>query len=212
MKYEIVSTGSKGNCIIINDYLMLDCGVPYRWLKKYIKNIKVIFISHLHSDHFKKTTIEKIAYERPNIIFVVGKYMVKDLLRCGIKGANIIVLPTEKWFDLNAFKVRLDYLYHDVPNDCIHIEFKDGKKLLYATDTSSIDHIVAKDYDLYLIEGNYETNDDIREKIKEKKEKGEFCYLERVQETHLSQLQAINWLDKNKGANSEYVFIHQHQD
>lgn len=84
--------------------------------------------------------------------------------------------------------------------------------MLYATDTNSIDHIEAKDYNWYFIEANYETDEEIREKIKEAKEKGEFCYLERVQYTHLNQLQALNWLNKNKGVDSQFIFIHQHID
>lgn len=49
MNYEIISTGSKGNCIILNDDFMLDCGVPYKTVKSYLKNIKYIFISHIHT-------------------------------------------------------------------------------------------------------------------------------------------------------------------
>ena len=47
LKYEILSTGSCGNCIIVNDYLMLDCGLPYSKVKKYLDKVKIIFISHL---------------------------------------------------------------------------------------------------------------------------------------------------------------------
>jgi hypothetical protein len=142
----------------------------------------------------------------------VGQYLVQNLLDCGVDKKNILVLDLEKWYDIGIFKVKFDYLSHDVPNNCIHIEFPNGYKLLYATDTSNIDNIIAKDYDIYFVEANYETEEEIREKIKETREKGEFCYLERVQYTHLSQVQALNWLDKNKGVNSEYVFIHQHKD
>lgn len=210
IKYEILSSGSNGNCIIVNDYLMLDCGLQYKKIKEYLKNIKVIFISHCHSDHLKKSTIRKISYEKPSIKFIVGNFLVADLLLLGVNKKNIITFDTGKWFDIGIFKVKMDYLYHDVPNNCLHIEFKNGEKLLYATDTSSIDHIQAKGYDIYLIEANYLTDDELIEKIKEQEEKGEYSYYNRVLKTHLSQLQAINWLDKNKGVNSEYCFIHQH--
>lgn len=210
MTYEIISSGSKGNAIIINDYLLLDCGLQYKKIKEYLKNIKVIFISHCHSDHLKKSTIRKIAYEKPSIKFIVGNFLVADLLLLGVNKKNIITFDTGKWYDIGIFKVRMDYLFHDVPNNCLHIEFKNGEKLLYATDTSSIDHIQAEGYDLYLIEANYETDDELREKIKEQEEKGEYSYYNRVLNTHLSQLQAINWLNENKGINSEYCFIHQH--
>lgn len=210
IKYNILSSGSKGNCIIINDYLMLDCGLTYSKIKDYIKNIKVVFICHRHEDHLKKTTIKKIAYEHPNIKFIVGNFLAAELLLLGVNKKNIITFDTGKWYDIGIFKVKMDYLFHDVPNNCLHIEFKDGQKLFYATDTSSIDHIKAEGYDLYLIEANYLTDDELREKIKEQEAKGEFSYYNRVLNTHLSQLQAINWLNENKSSNSEYVFIHQH--
>lgn len=210
MKYNIVSTGSKGNCIILNDFIMLDCGVSYKKIEKYLNEIKIIFISHVHSDHFNKTTIKKIAFEYPNIKFVVGEYLVEELVKCGVQMKNIWGLLLEDWYNLGICNVKVDYLLHDVPNDCIHIEFPSGEKIIYATDTSDIEHIKAKDYDLYLIEANYDTDEELEQRIKQDKEKGVFSYLERVKETHLSQLQAINWLQKNMNENSEYVFIHQH--
>lgn len=47
MRYNIVGTGSTGNCIIIEDILMLDCGLAYSKVKPYLDKIKVIFISHV---------------------------------------------------------------------------------------------------------------------------------------------------------------------
>lgn len=209
MNYEIIQTGSKGNAIIVEN-ILLDCGVSYAKLKPKLSKINFIFIGHSHNDHFKKTTIKQIAYEKPNIKFIVGNYLVKNLIDCGVKSKNIIVLDIERWYKVGNLKIRLDYLYHDVPNDCIHIQLPDGKKVFYATDTSQIDHIVAKEYDYYFIEANYLTDTELDNKIQEDKENDRFSYYERVKETHLSQLQAINWLDKNIGANSKYIFIHQH--
>ncbi len=143
-------------------------------------------------------------------MFLVGNPLVAELLLCGVKEKRIITLPLEKWFNIGIFKVRLDYLLHDVPNDCIHVEFKDGTKMFYATDTSSLEHVQAKSYDYYFVEANYDTDEELERKIREAKEKGKFTYLERVKNTHLSQLDALNWYDKNKGENSEIVFIHQH--
>jgi hypothetical protein len=162
------------------------------------------------TDHLKKSCVKQIAYNYPNIKFIVGNFLVADLVLLGVNKKNIITFDTGKWYDIGVFKVKMDYLFHDCPNNCLHIEFKNGEKLFYATDTSSIDHIEAKNYTTYLIEANYETDDELREKIKEQEEKGEYSYYNRVLKTHLSQLQAINWLDKNKGAESEVCFIHQH--
>jgi Cft2 family RNA processing exonuclease len=49
MTYEIISSGRKGNAIIANDYLLLDCGVNYKKIKEYLNRIKIIFISHSHT-------------------------------------------------------------------------------------------------------------------------------------------------------------------
>lgn len=212
IKYEILSTGSVGNCIIVNDYLMLDCGLPYSKIKNYLDKVKIIFIGHCHSDHLKKATVKKIAYEKPNIKFLVGNFLVNELVELGVNKKNIITFDTDKWYDLGIFKARMDYLFHDVPNNCLHIEFKSKEKLFYATDTSKIDHIAAKNYNLYLIEANYLTDDELRAKIKQDKEQNKYSHYERVLNTHLSQLQAINWLNLNKNINSEYCFIHQHID
>lgn len=52
MNYQIIGTGSKGNCIILDKQIMLDCGVSYNSIKQYLKDIKVIFISHVHRRPF----------------------------------------------------------------------------------------------------------------------------------------------------------------
>ena len=101
---------------------------------------------------------------------------------------------------------------HDVPNFGYKIEIvKENYNIFHITDTSSIEHIEAKNYNLYCLEANYLTDEELMKKIKEQEEKGEYSYYNRVLKTHLSQLQAINWLDKNKGAESEVCFIHQHE-
>lgn len=49
MNYEIVKTGSKGNFIVINDFIGIDCGVSFTTVKPYYKKLKVLFITHSHS-------------------------------------------------------------------------------------------------------------------------------------------------------------------
>lgn len=210
LNIDFLKSGSKGNCIIIDEIIMLDCGVAYELIKDRLPKVKVIFISHSHKDHLLPSTIKKIAYEYPNIKFIVGYTLAEKLIECNVSRKNIFALQLEKWYDIGIAKIKLDYLIHDVPNCAIHIEYKNNK-LIYATDTSEINHIVAKDYDYYLIEANYETDEELLEIIKKDKEKNNgFSYRERVLKTHLSQLKAINWLDKNKNENSVYYFIHQH--
>lgn len=89
--------------------------------------------------------------------------------------------------------------------------FFDDFRVFYATDTSTLEGISAKNYDLYLVEGNYE-DEELEQRIKEKKEKGEFVNEYRVKQTHLSKGQASDFLLRNMGDKSQYVFIHEHVD
>ena len=60
MNYNILESGSLGNCTIINDFIAIDMGVTFRRIKPYYKNFKIIFITHRHSDHFNKSTVREL--------------------------------------------------------------------------------------------------------------------------------------------------------
>lgn len=207
MNYEIINSGSDGNAILLENSILLDCGVTYKKIEPYLKKVKVIFLTHIHQDHFKKSTIKKIAYEYPNIKFLVGYYLVSHLIECGVSPKNIFQLVFDEWYDIGIAKVRIEEVQHDVLNACLKMEMKD-KKMVYIVDTNNVDYISAKNYDLYLIEGNYIADESLNVEVREQEEKGEFSYLKRVLKTHLSQTQAIEWLKKNMGDNGKFEFIH----
>lgn len=79
------------------------------------------------------------------------------------------------------------------------------------TDTRTVEGIHAKDYDLYLIEGNYD-EEEIKQRVTEKELKGEFVNEYRTINTHLSIQQATDFLLQNMGNTGTYEFIHQHKD
>ena len=85
----------------------------------------------------------------------------------------------------------------------------DDYKVIYMTDTRTVEGISAKNYHLYLIEGNYD-EDEIEERIKEKQQNCEYVYEFRAKDSHLSKQQATEFLLNNMGENSEYVFMHEH--
>lgn len=99
---------------------------------------------------------------------------------------------------------------HDVPNTALKLQIGD-KKIIYAVDTNEMEHIVAKDYDLYMIEANYTDEEELENRIKQDYDNGlTFSHYERVRYTHLSEQKAYNWLQKNMKPNSEFVFLHEH--
>lgn len=211
MNYNIIGSSSKGNCIIVKDILMLDVGVSYSKIKKYLNKIKLIFVSHIHKDHLLPNTIKHISFNFPNIKYVCGsEEVVKKLVECNVNKKNIYVLKNGIKYDLGLIKVRLIDLYHDVENYGLKWELN-GKKGIYIVDTERIDHIVAQDYDLYLIENNYQEKllqEHIDKAIEEDNESKLF-YLQRVPHTHLSNEQANSFLIENMGSNSTYEYIHK---
>ena len=60
MDYNILASGSKGNCTIINNFIAIDMGIPFSQLKPYYKMLKVVFITHQHSDHINKATVKEL--------------------------------------------------------------------------------------------------------------------------------------------------------
>lgn len=86
-----------------------------------------------------------------------------------------------------------------------------GEKLFYATDCNNLDGIFAPSYDYYLVEANYE-EEEIQQRMDEKKANGEYAYEWQVIHNHLSRAKAERWLANNAGDNSQFVFMHQHQD
>ena len=210
MEYNIISTGSHGNAVVLNDYILIDCGVFFKALKDVYKDLKIVLLTHIHNDHFKKATIRKLAEERPTLRFGCCEWLVSSLLECNVSERNIDVFEIGKIYDYGAFKVSPIKLYHDVPN-CGYRLFSGEKKALYATDTEHLDGITAKDYDLYLVEANY-TNEDLQRRIKEKQEKGEYSYEMNTANRHLSKEQADAFLIENMAAHSRYEYMHGHID
>lgn len=49
VKYEIIATGSQGNAVIIENKILIDCGVPFKSLTKQYKNLKLVLLTHIHS-------------------------------------------------------------------------------------------------------------------------------------------------------------------
>ena len=205
MNYKIINSGSDGNCTIINDVIAIDCGVSYKKLKDYINELKIVLLTHIHTDHFNKSTIKKLANNRPTLRFGCCEWLVNDLINCGVDKRNIDVYEIDQKYDYSLFSIIPIKLYHDVPQ-CGYRVFMNAKKLIYATDTKTLNGISAKDYDVYLVEGNYESEEELHNRAYT------YDYELRVRNTHLSKEYTTNWLLENMNDNSVYEFMHQHKE
>jgi Metal-dependent hydrolases of the beta-lactamase superfamily III len=210
--HNIISTGSKGNAVVINGNILIDCGVPFAALKPVHKDLRIVLLTHEHTDHFNGRTIKRLSREHPLLRFGCAEWLAGKL-------AELVPLRV-----IDVYKIGQEYIYgkfsveplplvHNVPN-CGYVisvgDYENPERILYATDTNTMSHVEAPNYDLYLLEANY-CEDEIRERIRAKMEIGAYCYEHDVLHNHLSKQKADDWLYQNMGANSRYVYLHGHE-
>lgn len=167
VKYNIISTGSDGNATILEEFVLIDCGVPYKALEPYVPKLKLVLLTHIHSDHFQKRTIKRLAEERPTLRFGCCRWLAPPLLAAGVPERQIDVLEPRTMYGYGLCNVIPFMLTHNVPNCGYKVHFPSGK-VIYATDTNNLNGVQALGYDLYLIEANYR-DEDIQAKIAEKR-------------------------------------------
>ena len=201
---KVISSGSEGNAVIYNNAIMVDCGVSLKALQEVKRSLKIVLLTHKHSDHLKIRTLQRLQAERPALRVACGDFLLEEL-PC-IK--NIDVLQVGKIYDYGAFKVSPVKLYHDVPNFGWRIFLPNGQKIFHATDTVHLEGITAKGYDLYAIEHNY-CEEYIQQAIEEARANGEYTHAYGNINTHLSLQQARAFIEANRKESSEVLELHK---
>lgn len=201
---KVISSGSEGNAVIYNNAIMVDCGVSLKALSEVKRSLKIVLLTHKHSDHLKIRTLQRLQAERPTLRVACGDFLLEEL-PC-IK--NIDVLQVGKIYDYGAFKVSPIKLYHDVPNFGWRIFLPNGQKIFHATDTVHLEGITAKGYDLYAIEHNY-CEEYIQQAIEEARANGEYTHAYSNINTHLSIQQARAFIEENRKESSEVLELHK---
>lgn len=208
--YHIVSTGSQGNAVVVNTTVLIDCGIPYKAIAPYVQALRLVLLTHIHSDHFRPSTLRRMANDRPLLRFACCRWLVADLIDAGVPARNIDVLENDTMYGYGICNVIPVFLVHDVPNCGYKIHFPTGK-VFYATDTNSLNGIVARHYDLYMVEANYEDKI-IQDKIAKKKAAGKYAYEVHAMHNHLSKAKCDDFIYRNIGPGGEYVYLHCHVD
>lgn len=193
---------------MLNDCVLIDCGVSFKTLSLFIKSIQLVLLTHIHTDHFNRIALRLLAQERPTLRFGCGRWLVTPLVECGVDMHRIDILDTDHEYDYGICKVIPVPLVHNVPNVGYKVHFHNGN-VFYATDTNNLNGIVAKNYDLYLVEANYE-DAEVKERISQKKESGAYAYELQVTQNHLSKTKCDDFIYRNIGPLGEYVYLHCH--
>lgn len=219
MTCEIIATGSRGNAVLLNGKYLFDCGIPYGQLKPWVKGISMVFLTHIHSDHFWRDGIRKLHRFRPAVRFVCARNLLVPLCaECSVDPNNVILVTPGEWtevhFGAESIRIQPFDLIHNVENVGYAVEVTGGEEpgtALYATDTQYIP-VSAPGLDLYMVENNYPNEEALRQRIARKASQGKFFYEDKVAAAHMSGETVTNWLAQNAGPHSEVVFLHQHVD
>ena len=196
-----IGSGSKGNSTLIeykeNRFILIDCGFSNRYFNHVleinnlnINQIDYIFITHNHIDHIKmiNTLDGKKIYSFKNTIQDVDYNFLNE-------GVNYFCD-----FEVNVIKTS-----HDAP-DSIGFIFKiDDKEIVYLTDLGFIKKSVLnliKNKDYYILESNH----DIDMLLNSNRPKS---LINRIKgrSGHLSNQQAINYLNKVINDNTKHIFL-----
>lgn len=139
---------------------MIDAGMAYSKIKRYLKDVEVLIYTHRHGDHLKKSAYNQIRLNHPSIKIIGNADVNQQLHTWGLKELDFIIDDkTELW--LNDTEVVAIENNHDV--ECYGFIFKEptGEVTLFATDLSTI--IFYEEYlkehnllvDNLLLEANY---------------------------------------------------------
>lgn len=149
-KYRIIGTGSKGNSVLI-DNILVDCGVSYKRISRYLKDVKYLLLTHIHSDHINEQTLNKIRENYP-LIKIIGNEEVDSVF-----GVNIVSEPLKTIF-FKEYKITPFYAVHDVICHGYTWEHN-NENVIYCTDTETLDYApVEVKFDYFFLESNQEVN------------------------------------------------------
>lgn len=155
IRFLILGSGSKGNATLIYDettLFQIDMGIPLkrvkdglRSLKKDLKDIQAVLITHEHSDHVSTLSL------LPESIPV---YASKGTL----PHPTHFIEP-EGAFMVGDFSIFPLAVSHDAANPIGYLILHDGEKLVYITDTGYLpdeDLPFLSDADYYIFESNHD--------------------------------------------------------
>lgn len=164
--YQILTTGSKGNAILI-DNILIDAGLTTKKLKTLVSfdDIEHVFVSHKHSDHFDKPLIRAFITNGTQVYLPEG---VREKLEEEGKldwreYDNVHAIPDNCEFECGDYHVTAVPQKHwDIVNYA-YVLTKGDERYLYSTDLDTLEpsdlgeglYGLGK-FDIIFLEGNYD--------------------------------------------------------
>lgn len=223
MRVTCVSTGSKGNCYVVEDEdlnsLILDCGVPYKKVIPYATNVpEAALVTHCHGDHashvkdFIKRGITVCAPH--NVCAPLGRTSLSKCLEKRRNGKKITYTP----IDIGHWHVQPFEVKHEARVETVGyliVSKVEMKTLLYATDChvlppkvnfkfKSKDKVVNHPNDYMIIECNYD-DDTLVKAITDSDDHGKAVAHQAYRHMGLTNL--IRWLQDQDLSNLSTIYI-----
>ena len=164
MRVVVLSSGSKGNCTLIetnNTKILIDLGVTKSYLEKELQEVGVqpseisaILITHTHVDHIQGI---KAFIKKYNTKLYVNK-VILQLLKEYVEDFEY-VLYEKADFSINDINIKVIKTSHDVKGSVGFVLESNGKSLVYITDTGYINNKYWNDlsnHNLYVLESNHD--------------------------------------------------------
>jgi len=156
MKLKVISSGSIGNCYVLEneiETLLIECGVSIQEIKESLnfnyKKVVACLCSHVHGDHAKSINeVMKLGIET---------YALDDVFK---KTGYSVISPFQnkiehgKVFNVGNFKVMPFSVRHDVPCVGFLIDHPETGRFIFLTDTNFCDYTFP-DLNNIIIEANF---------------------------------------------------------
>lgn len=206
MKFDIISSGSKGNATIVissSQAILLDFGISKKRIEEALNSyslsfddLQAVFLTHTHSDHASDayhTPLEKLYAPQNKIPKIETPIDNKHLL-----------LPF-KSVKVGVFTITALPLSHDCKDTMGYLVKDEEESLLYVTDTGFVpekDFDYMKDCQYYLFESNHDP------KMLYESKRPDYLIRRIISDTgHLSNYDAAYYLANFIGKNTKEVIL-----
>lgn len=165
MKVSVLSSGSKGNSVIIqtnNTKILIDLGVTRSYIEEKLeelevepREIKAILVTHTHVDHIQGL---KVFLKKYHPKLYVNK-VILNLLNEYIEDFDYELYETSN-FMIDDIEVDVIKTSHDVKGSVGFVIKSQDKSLVYITDTGYINNKYfdkLSNHNLYIMESNHDT-------------------------------------------------------
>ena len=170
MKLASISSGSKGNCIFVeqnNTSILVDAGISKKRIEDGLayfgtkpEQIDGIVVTHEHSDHIKGLGVFLRKYKIP--VYATEKtiqYLREDAQMGTIDTDLYHIISKDKIFFIKKLQILPVHTSHDALDPVCYRFFGDGKSCAVITDLGETDrHLIdtMKGLDAALIESNHD--------------------------------------------------------